>query len=97
MSWNTVIREILLALSASGLTIGSCLGTGCVVHLDGSGEIGLGMRASNEVYVRHTVDGDKAGSTSKAGFNIDDRLMEAVLPDDEDRACSITDDPAPAE
>lgn len=64
--------------------------TGCIVLLEGGGEVAVGMRNDNFLVLRHTVDGDKEGKTSRFTFEADD-VLDLIVGDEDD--APIVEDP----
>lgn len=61
---------------------------GCTATLTGGGTIRVGMSNDNFLEVSHTVDGDKEGKVAESQLEIDQTILDAVLP-------SPADDPDP--
>lgn len=78
MDWTALTKELMLILSSLGLTFTSCLAGGCIIHLTGEGEVAVGMRNTNEVYLRHEVDGDKMESTSASGMKLNQETWDWI-------------------
>lgn len=53
-------------------------GLGCVVKLEGEGEISVGMRNDNFLVLRHTVDGDKERIKSKSELDVDPVIKSLI-------------------
>ena len=59
-----IVSGALLSLMA-----GTC-GSGCIIPLEGSGAVEIGLENKNVLVIRHTVDGDKVDNKSKAELKI---------------------------
>lgn len=78
MDWTALTKELMTALLSTGLGFTSCLSSGCTIHLHGEGEIAAGMRNTNEVFLRHSADGDKQGSLSECGTTLNPKTWDWI-------------------
>ena len=53
--------------------------TGCSIPLVGGGKLSIGYSSTTEVYVEHTVDGDKEGVEAGAGVEVNQSVLEAII------------------
>lgn len=100
MDYGAIVKELMLVLASLGLSVSSCLGTGCIVMLEGEGEVGIGMRNTNELYMRHEVDGDKKGLTSRAEATLSEQAWSWAktyrsedATDEDSDTCPLDSDP----
>jgi hypothetical protein len=85
MDYTAIVKELMLVLASLGMGVSSC---GCFIPLTGAGEVAIGMRNTNEVYIRSTVDGDKMGKTSQAGVQLNPKVWEWINKDKPDEPTS---------
>lgn len=64
-------------ICASLLVLSLTLLGGCMT-LEGAGKLSIGYASTSEVYVGHSVDGDKEGKKAKSSADFMDGLMRLM-------------------
>jgi len=85
MDYTAIVKELMLAVMSLGVGVSSC---GCIIPLQGAGEVAIGMRNTNEIYVRSTVDGDKMDNKSSAAIQLLPETWEWINKDRSDETKS---------
>ena len=69
----------------TGVLVGLALVSlaGCSIPFMGGGKLSIGYSSTTEVYMEHTVDGDKEGVEARAGLEINQSVLEALIGSDE--------------
>lgn len=85
MDYTAIVKELMLVLTSLGMGFSSC---GCIIPLEGGGRVSLGYRSESEVYLQHTVDGDKQDKKSSASLQLLPETWEWINKDKPDEPTS---------